>query len=58
MASTRMTKDQLRDALIEVGIRTPVKSKKADLVKLYREHVLNEKVCVSIQVSLFVRPVT
>ena len=44
MASSRMTKDQLRDALIEVGIKTPVKSKKADLVKLYREHVLNEKV--------------
>lgn len=40
-----MTKDQLRDALIEVGVKTQVKAKKADLVKLYREHVLNEKVC-------------
>ncbi|XP_003747618.1 lamina-associated polypeptide 2 [Galendromus occidentalis] len=44
MASSRMTKDQLRDALIEVGVKTPVKAKKADLVKLYREHVLNEKI--------------
>ena len=44
-----MTKDQLREALIDVGVKTAVKSKKADLVKLYREHVLHEKVCFTIQ---------
>lgn len=39
-----MTKDQLRDALLEVGVKTLAKTKKPDLVKLYREHVLNEEV--------------
>jgi len=37
-----MTKDQLREALHEVGVSTPAKTKKAALVKLYREKVLNQ----------------
>lgn len=39
-----MTKDQLRDALAEIGVKTPAKMKKAELVKLYREKVLEQNV--------------
>ncbi|XP_022654605.1 uncharacterized protein LOC111247662 isoform X3 [Varroa destructor] len=44
MPSSRMTKDQLRDALADVGVKTGSKMKKAELVKLYREKILDQQV--------------
>lgn len=39
-----MTKDQLREALADVGVKTAAKMKKAELVKLYRQHILEQNV--------------
>ena len=49
MASSRMTKGQLREALLGVGVIPESKSKMTDLVKLYKENVLHDKVCLSVQ---------